>query len=106
MERFSLGLYEILNRGFKKKLYVTDQQFFVFKYAESVSLLFFIFLQELSQEKQRTLQLLGEKEAEEESSEKSCMESEDGDLLQDLHHIEEQMKILLKEKEQAEDKWV
>uniref|UniRef100_A0A668RKJ5 PH domain-containing protein n=1 Tax=Oreochromis aureus TaxID=47969 RepID=A0A668RKJ5_OREAU len=37
-------------------------------------------------------------------SEKSCMESEDGDLLQDLHHIEEQMKILLKEKEQAEDK--
>ncbi|XP_025756604.1 pleckstrin homology domain-containing family D member 1 isoform X3 [Oreochromis niloticus] len=66
-------------------------------------------LEELSQEKQRTLQLLGvkeqeEKEAEEESSEKSCMESEDGDLLQDLHHIEEQMKILLKEKEQAEDK--
>lgn len=41
-----------------------------------------------------------------ESAEKSCMESEDGDLLQDLHHIEEQMKILLKEKDQAEDKWV
>ncbi|XP_030574119.1 pleckstrin homology domain-containing family D member 1 isoform X2 [Archocentrus centrarchus] len=67
-------------------------------------------IEELSQEKQRTLQLLGVKEqeeaeeAEEESSESARRESEDGDLLQDLHHIEEQMKILLKEKQQTEEK--
>ncbi|XP_059209053.1 pleckstrin homology domain-containing family D member 1 [Centropristis striata] len=73
-------------------------------------------IEELSQEKQRTLELLAvkeqeeqeEKEAAEESA--SCRKSEDGeepgdvDLLKDLRHIEEQMKILLKEKEQAEDK--
>lgn len=52
-----------------------------------------------------------EQEAEEESS--VCRKSEDGedgedpgdvDLLQDLRHIEEQMKILVKEKEHADDK--
>uniref|UniRef100_A0A4W6FEL6 Pleckstrin homology and coiled-coil domain containing D1 n=1 Tax=Lates calcarifer TaxID=8187 RepID=A0A4W6FEL6_LATCA len=74
-------------------------------------------LKELSQEKQRTLKLLGvkeqgEKEAaeEEESSESTRGKSEDveelgdGSLLRDLRHIEEQMKILLKEKEQADEK--
>ncbi|GLD47698.1 pleckstrin homology domain-containing family D member 1 isoform X1, partial [Lates japonicus] len=74
-------------------------------------------IEELSQEKQRTLELLGvkeqgEKEAaeEEESSESTRGKSEDGEelgdgsLLQDLRHIEEQMKILLKEKEQADEK--
>ncbi len=71
-------------------------------------------LQELSQEKQRTLELLGVKESEEagaveESSARRM--SEDGedagdvDLLQDLRHIEEQMKVLLKEKEQADERW-
>ncbi|XP_050933970.1 pleckstrin homology domain-containing family D member 1 isoform X2 [Lates calcarifer] len=74
-------------------------------------------IEELSQEKQRTLKLLGvkeqgEKEAaeEEESSESTRGKSEDveelgdGSLLRDLRHIEEQMKILLKEKEQADEK--
>lgn len=74
-----------------------------------------VVLQELSQEKRRTLELLGVKEPDmeevktaEDSSD--CRKSEDGgdpgdmDLLQDLRHIEEQMKILLKEKEQADDK--
>ncbi|XP_076013419.1 pleckstrin homology domain-containing family D member 1 [Genypterus blacodes] len=73
-------------------------------------------IEELSEEKQRTLQLLGEKEKEqsketvEESSEPVCRKPNDAedlqevDLLGDLHHIEAQMKILLKEKEQADDK--
>ncbi|XP_035466531.1 pleckstrin homology domain-containing family D member 1 [Scophthalmus maximus] len=86
-------------------------------------------IEELSQEKQRTLELLGakeqeEKEAEEEEEEEeedeeakvkesACRTPEeeeeeeelgDGDLLKDLRHIEDQMKILLKEKEQADDK--
>ncbi|KAL7380435.1 hypothetical protein ABVT39_017936 [Epinephelus coioides] len=70
-------------------------------------------IEELSQEKQRTLELLGVKERgvkEDEATEESSAQSEDGedpgavDLLQDLRHIEDQMKILLKEKEQAEDK--
>ncbi|KAM7403583.1 hypothetical protein PAMA_004167 [Pampus argenteus] len=62
-------------------------------------------IEELSQEKRRTLELLGEKENEE-----SCRKSQDGeelgdvDLLQDLRHIEEQMKVLLNEKEQADNK--
>ncbi|XP_074516543.1 pleckstrin homology domain-containing family D member 1 [Sebastes fasciatus] len=70
-------------------------------------------IEELSQEKKRTLELLGVKEEEKEveTSEESsaCRASEDGedpgdvDLLQDLRHIEEQMKILLKEKGQADD---
>ncbi|XP_058471577.1 pleckstrin homology domain-containing family D member 1 [Solea solea] len=79
-------------------------------------------IEKLSQDKQRTLQLLGVKERqqqqeeqeEEEEEEKSpesthtkCEDREelrDADLLKDLRHIEEQMKILLKEKDQAEDK--
>ncbi|XP_054470425.1 pleckstrin homology domain-containing family D member 1 [Anoplopoma fimbria] len=70
-------------------------------------------IEELSQEKQRTLELLGVKEQKEtETAEESsaCRESKDDeepadlDLLQDLKHIEEQMKILLREKEQADDK--
>ncbi|KAM6913005.1 pleckstrin homology domain-containing family D member 1 [Xenentodon cancila] len=74
-------------------------------------------IEELSQEKKRRLELLGVKEQEEkvtetveQSSELTCWESEDReepgdpDLLQDLRHIEEQMKVLLKEKEQAEEK--
>ena len=79
----------------------------------------FVF-QELSQEKQRTLELLGVKEqdeeveeaavaAEESSARSKSEDSEDPgdvDLLQDLRHIEEQMKVLLKEKEQADEKWV
>lgn len=66
-------------------------------------------LQELSQEKQRTLELLGVKEQEEKSKEMTEESPADGsegpvdvDLLQDLRHIEEQMKVLLKEKEQAD----
>lgn len=66
-------------------------------------------LQELSQEKQRTLELLGVKEREEkgeEAMEESHVDGSEGpvdvDLLQDLRHIEEQMKVLLKEKEQAD----
>uniref|UniRef100_A0A3Q1C217 PH domain-containing protein n=1 Tax=Amphiprion ocellaris TaxID=80972 RepID=A0A3Q1C217_AMPOC len=74
----------------------------------------FSVLQELSQEKQRTLELLGVKDLEaqeaqdEEDSGPTCRDDgedlQDVDLLQDLRHIEEQMKILLKEKELAEDK--
>lgn len=67
--------------------------------------------QELSQEKQRTLQLLGVKEKEEKPTEEeaeeespACEDSGDVDLLKDLQHIEEEMKVLLKEKEQAEGK--
>uniref|UniRef100_UPI0037E72F73 pleckstrin homology domain-containing family D member 1 n=1 Tax=Semicossyphus pulcher TaxID=241346 RepID=UPI0037E72F73 len=70
-------------------------------------------IEELSQEKQRTLELLGvkeEKEAETKEESSACRKSEDGedpgdvDLLQDLRHIEEQMKILLKEKGEADGK--
>ncbi|XP_034530465.1 pleckstrin homology domain-containing family D member 1 [Notolabrus celidotus] len=68
-------------------------------------------IEELSQEKQRTLELLGVKEETEVTEENSaCRTSEDGedlgdvDLLQDLRHIEEQMKILLKEKDGADEK--
>ncbi|XP_069391521.1 pleckstrin homology domain-containing family D member 1 [Paralichthys olivaceus] len=72
-------------------------------------------IEELSQEKQRTLELLGvkeqEQEEEEEEEKSSCRKTSeegdelgDGDLLKDLRHIEEQMKILLKEKEQADEK--
>ncbi|XP_030299635.1 pleckstrin homology domain-containing family D member 1 [Sparus aurata] len=74
-------------------------------------------IEELSQEKQRTLELLGVKEqdeeeeaavaAEESSARSKSEDSEDPgdvDLLQDLRHIEEQMKVLLKEKEQADEK--
>ncbi|KAM4625704.1 pleckstrin homology domain-containing family D member 1 [Polymixia lowei] len=71
-------------------------------------------IEELSQEKRRTLELLGVKEyeesAEEQKSEAACSKPEDAedlgdvDLLQDLRHIEEQMKILLKEKDQAGEK--
>ncbi|XP_068435812.1 pleckstrin homology domain-containing family D member 1 [Clinocottus analis] len=66
-------------------------------------------IEELSQEKQRTLELLGVKERQEAES-SAGREPEDAedpgdvDLLQDLRHIEEQMKILVKEKEQAGDK--
>ncbi|XP_047466664.1 pleckstrin homology domain-containing family D member 1 [Mugil cephalus] len=67
-------------------------------------------IEELSQEKQRTLELLGVKEeVKEDSPELSCEAAEDegelgdGDLLRDLRHIEEQMKLLLKEKEQADE---
>uniref|UniRef100_A0A672JNE6 Pleckstrin homology domain containing, family D (with coiled-coil domains) member 1 n=1 Tax=Salarias fasciatus TaxID=181472 RepID=A0A672JNE6_SALFA len=65
------------------------------------------FLQELSQEKQRTLELLGVKEQEEKEAKSEEEEEEqpgDVDLLQDLRHIEEQMKVLLREKEQTEEK--
>uniref|UniRef100_A0A8C6KXC7 Pleckstrin homology and coiled-coil domain containing D1 n=1 Tax=Nothobranchius furzeri TaxID=105023 RepID=A0A8C6KXC7_NOTFU len=67
----------------------------------------------LCQAKQRRLLLLGEKgqkKKEEDVGTDSLQPSldeeelEDPDLLQDLRHIEEQMKILLKEKEQAEEK--
>uniref|UniRef100_A0A3Q1FEC5 Pleckstrin homology domain containing, family D (with coiled-coil domains) member 1 n=1 Tax=Acanthochromis polyacanthus TaxID=80966 RepID=A0A3Q1FEC5_9TELE len=71
-------------------------------------------IEELSQEKQRTLELLGVKDLEsqdaqnEEDSGPTCRDDgedlQDVDLLQDLRHIEEQMKILLKEKELADDK--
>ncbi|XP_008291486.1 pleckstrin homology domain-containing family D member 1 [Stegastes partitus] len=69
-------------------------------------------IEELSQEKQRTLELLGVKDPEEKEAqdEENSAPRDDGeelqdvDLLQDLRHIEEQMKVLLKEKELAEDK--
>lgn len=65
--------------------------------------------QELSQEKQRTLELLGVKEKEEKHTEAAeetpaCENGGDVDLLKELQHIEEEMKVLLKEKEQAEEK--
>ncbi|XP_070699074.1 pleckstrin homology domain-containing family D member 1 [Pempheris klunzingeri] len=66
-------------------------------------------IEELSLEKQRTLELLGVKEQEEREAETaeersvSRKDPADVDLLHDLRHIEEQMKILLKEKEQADD---
>lgn len=73
---------------------------------------------DLSQEKRRRLELLAEKEKEEEEEEEKeeaapaareeKQEERGGgeqlDLLQDLRHIEEQMRILLKEKEQADEK--
>ncbi|XP_054652287.1 LOW QUALITY PROTEIN: pleckstrin homology domain-containing family D member 1 [Dunckerocampus dactyliophorus] len=65
-------------------------------------------IEQLSEEKQRTLELLGEdkevveEEAEVEQENRKCQDTKD--LLQDLHHIEEQMKLLLKEKEQADEK--
>ncbi|KAM9341706.1 pleckstrin homology domain-containing family D member 1 [Symphorus nematophorus] len=74
-------------------------------------------IEELSQEKQRTLELLEAKEQDEKEKDKETAEdssarrtSEDSedpadvDLLQDLRHIEDQMKVLLKEKEQADEK--
>ncbi|KAF3700870.1 Pleckstrin -like proteiny domain-containing family D member 1 [Channa argus] len=74
-------------------------------------------IEELSQEKRRTLERLrvrgpedNEVETVAESLESTCEKSEDGEepgdveLLQDLRHIEEQMKLLLKEKEQADEK--
>uniref|UniRef100_A0A3B5A2J5 Pleckstrin homology and coiled-coil domain containing D1 n=1 Tax=Stegastes partitus TaxID=144197 RepID=A0A3B5A2J5_9TELE len=69
-------------------------------------------IEELSQEKQRTLELLGVKDPEEKEAqdEENSAPRDDGeelqdvDLLQDLRHIEEQMKVLLKEKELAEDR--
>ncbi|KAJ3613186.1 hypothetical protein NHX12_019438 [Muraenolepis orangiensis] len=67
--------------------------------------------EELSQEKCRTLELLGVKQQEEESRGGGAPGGgvpgggeEEGDLLQDLRHIEEQMKALLREKDQAEAK--
>ncbi|XP_061825029.1 pleckstrin homology domain-containing family D member 1 [Nerophis lumbriciformis] len=76
-------------------------------------------IEQLSEEKQRTLELLEEEkevageeeedddEEEEEQENRKCQEAKELgnlDLLQDLHHIEEQMKLLLKEKEQADEK--
>ncbi|XP_028994686.1 pleckstrin homology domain-containing family D member 1 [Betta splendens] len=71
-------------------------------------------IEELSQEKLRTLERLGLKEQEDEEAgmaeqclELACAEGEklgDVHLLQDLRHIEEQMRLLLKEKDQADDK--
>lgn len=46
-----------------------------------------------------------EEEEEQEEMKEAAVDGE-ADLLQDLRHIEEQMKILLTEKEQAEVKWV
>ncbi|XP_061650677.1 pleckstrin homology domain-containing family D member 1 isoform X2 [Phyllopteryx taeniolatus] len=68
-------------------------------------------IEQLSQEKRRTLELLEAEEEEElggDDNEAEVVESRKElgnlDLLQDLHHIEEQMKLLLKEKEQADEK--
>ncbi|PWA29740.1 hypothetical protein CCH79_00007872 [Gambusia affinis] len=73
-------------------------------------------IEELSQEKQQRLLMLGvkgqeEKEADRQNSGSACEEDtvdgeavRDPEVLQDLRHIEEQMKILLKEKEQADEK--
>ncbi|CAL8283837.1 unnamed protein product [Lota lota] len=77
-------------------------------------------IEELSQEKRRTLELLGLKEVHQEEHQQEHQkehqeehrgsvggkeqEVEKGDLLQDLRHIEDQMKLLLKEKDQAEAK--
>ena len=62
----------------------------------------------MSQEKRRTLELLGVKEVHHQEQEESVggeeKEVEEGDLLQDLRHIEDQMKLLLQEKDQAEAK--
>ncbi|XP_054913120.1 pleckstrin homology domain-containing family D member 1 [Poeciliopsis prolifica] len=73
-------------------------------------------IEELSQEKRRRLLMLGvkgqeeEEEAGQQSSGSACEDPGDGEaardpeVLQDLRHIEEQMKILLQEKEQADEK--
>uniref|UniRef100_A0AAV2JDA0 PH domain-containing protein n=1 Tax=Knipowitschia caucasica TaxID=637954 RepID=A0AAV2JDA0_KNICA len=72
-------------------------------------------IEELSVEKQRTLDLLGAKEHQdnkqqntedpEDPAEPDAEEEEvDTTLLLDLKHIEDQMKVLLKEKDQAEHK--
>ncbi|XP_077586763.1 pleckstrin homology domain-containing family D member 1 [Stigmatopora nigra] len=86
-------------------------------------------IEQLSQEKKRTLELLEAKdgeeeeeleEEEEEEKEQDVQEEKakgqeaappesrkdlgNQDLLRDLHHIEEQMKMLMREKEQADDK--
>lgn len=71
-------------------------------------------IEELSLEKQRTLELLGVKEhpenvkAEVEEQDDSKLEDNEEhgetELLQDLKHIEDQMKVLLREKDQAEHK--
>ncbi|KAM8833253.1 pleckstrin homology domain-containing family D member 1 [Synchiropus picturatus] len=75
-------------------------------------------IEQLSLEKQRTLELLEGKEEEveqeeeeqekekemEEMSSSENKETAEVDLLQDLQHIEEQMKVLIREKEQAENK--
>ncbi|XP_037550621.1 pleckstrin homology domain-containing family D member 1 [Nematolebias whitei] len=59
-------------------------------------------IEELSQEKQRRLLLLGVKGQEDN---KGRSAEEDGEELgEDVQHIEEQMKLLLKEKEHAEEK--
>ncbi|KAM4540914.1 pleckstrin homology domain-containing family D member 1 [Fundulus diaphanus] len=71
-------------------------------------------IEELSQEKRRRLLQLGVKEQEEKEEDKQSLDStckvsvdgeelRDPEVLQDLRHIEEQMKILLKEKEQADE---
>ncbi|XP_037342259.1 pleckstrin homology domain-containing family D member 1 [Pungitius pungitius] len=70
-------------------------------------------IEELSQEKQRTLELLGVTEpSEAEAAGETSLRREavdggdhaDVNLLEDLKHIEEQMRALLKEKEQAHNK--
>nr|XP_040056024.1 pleckstrin homology domain-containing family D member 1 [Gasterosteus aculeatus aculeatus] len=70
-------------------------------------------IEELSQEKQRTLELLGVTEpGEAETAGENAARGDavggghhgEVDLLEDLKHIEEQMKDLLKEKEQAHNK--
>lgn len=68
-------------------------------------------IEELSLEKQRTLDLLGVKEQQNEHAEivKNSKSQDGGDqgdteLLQDLKLIEDQMKVLLKEKEQTQQK--
>uniref|UniRef100_A0A8C6S1H4 Pleckstrin homology domain containing, family D (with coiled-coil domains) member 1 n=1 Tax=Neogobius melanostomus TaxID=47308 RepID=A0A8C6S1H4_9GOBI len=80
------------------------------------SISYFRRFQELSFEKQRTLDLLGVKEHQDndenntEDHDSAAMKDEGGGeegdtmLLQDLKHIEDQMKILLKEKDLAEHK--
>ncbi|RVE57558.1 hypothetical protein OJAV_G00217440 [Oryzias javanicus] len=70
-------------------------------------------IEDLSQEKRRRLEQLAEKnqeeeeEKEEEEEAPAAQEEQGGGergLLQELRHIEEQMRILLKEKEQADEK--
>ncbi|KAJ0008737.1 hypothetical protein NQD34_016152 [Periophthalmus magnuspinnatus] len=71
-------------------------------------------IEELSREKQRTLELLGGKEHQDNDQENTkshkdlnledSEKADDTALLQDLKHIEDQMKVLLQEKDQAEQK--
>lgn len=78
-----------------------------------------VLVQELSQEKRRTLELLGVTEQVEQEKKETANEAQaehqqqqeeeeeeekEVELLQDLRHIEEQMKLLLMEKEQADVK--